>query len=107
MRFFKLAEKKELGVKLIPYIMDMPYTFLFYNNVRVYNQDCLIVDDHFKVSDYAEKLKTPEDAEKMISEVLRPFRDLFKPRNGKAPNISDAMSKLLDQAVGYSMRTYV
>ena len=111
-RVFDLARNRNLPVKLIPYIMDMPpesrHTFLCYNGHSKRNDASSLTGDPFEVSSYVQELRTPEDAERKVSEVLRPFRDPFRPQaDGKAPNIADAMKKLFEKAAGYSMRTYM
>ena len=109
---FDLARHRKLPVKLIPYIMEMPpkslHTFLCYNGHSKRNDETSLTGDPFNISSYVQELRTPEDAERKVSEVLREFCDPFRPHaNGKDLNIADAMEKLFDKAAGYSMRTYM
>ena len=113
-RLYDLANNRSLPVKLIPYIMQMidpsPNTFLFYNNVRVNNQDSSITGDPFNVSSYVTdpNLTTPQEVSTTVAEVLQPFRDLFSAQCGEQQkDIVTAMDKLFKITDRFSMRGYM
>lgn len=114
-RTFDLARNRGLkDVKLIPYIMEMvdpPNTWLFYNNARVNNHDSSVAGDPFGVKGYvADKtLTTPQAVSKKVTEVLQPFRDLFRPPSpGQSPpDIAASMKTLFEETDKFSMRTYM
>lgn len=111
-RTFDLARSRGLNVKLIPYIMQMvdpPSTLLYYNNCRVYNQAPSLVPDPFNVKTYIAdpNLRTPEGVSAKVSEVLQPFRDYFRPVDGKTPKFETVIERLFEETNEFSMRSYM
>jgi hypothetical protein len=112
-RTFDLARNRGLNVKLIPYIMQMvsptPNTFLFFNNARINNQDSSVAGDPFNVSSYVtnEALTTPKGVSTRVTEVLQPFRDLFRHTEGQTTDISAAMDTLFEETNKFSTRSYM
>ena len=112
-RVFDLVENRNLSVKFIPYVMESPNTFWFFNNGRVKNpgrpilvtkQDQSKSDDPFHVLGYVEdsSLTTPRGVAQLVSTVLEPFRDLFRTND-----IATAIVKLYEKTDKYSMRGYM
>lgn len=113
-RVFDLATNRNLPVRLIPYIFQMvepeAHTFLFYNNVRVNNQDTSVTGDPFNVRKYVTDpdLTTPRGVSRRVAEVLQPFRDLFRAKSGeRPPDIASAMKELFGRTNRFSMRGYM
>ena len=110
--FHLLTNPIQLNVKLIPYVMQMvdpPNTWLLYNNCRVKNQAPSAADDPFNVSNYVTDptLRTPEGVSKRVSEILQPFRDLFRHLPGGKADIAAAMHRLFEETNNFSMRSYM
>lgn len=111
-RTFDLAQNRGLNVTLIPYIMQMvkpPNTFLFYNNTRVHNQEQSVTSDPFHVGSYVTDpdLRTPEGVHRRVSEVIQPFRNLFRHYPNKQTDIATAMDRLFKATNTFSMRSYM
>ena len=111
-RTFDLIKNRGLNIKLIPYIMqivDPPSTFLYYNGCRVKNQAPSTSSDPFDIKEYIAdlNLKTPEGVSAMVSGVVQPFRDYFRPVSGKTPDIGTAMERLFKKTNKFSMRSYM
>jgi hypothetical protein len=112
-RTFDLAERRNLPVKLIPYIMQMappsPHTFSFFNNARVNNQDSNVTGDPFNVHAYVNdpNLRTPSGVSRHVATVIQPFRDLFRAPAGAQPDIATGMENLFTATNIFSMRSYM
>ena len=111
-RVFDLVRNRGLNVKLIPFIrqmVDLPHTFLYYNSNRVNNRAPSVSPDPFSVSKYINNpnIRTPEGVSSTLSEVIQPFRDYFRPVDGKTPDIGTAMDQLLKETNNFSMRSYM
>ena len=110
-RTFDLARNRNLPVNLdIPYIMQAPNTFLFFNNARIRNQDSSIAGDPFNVELFMQDptLTTPSEVSRKVASVIQPFRNFFRPdSSGHRPPIESAMEKLFDATNIFSMRSYM
>lgn len=111
-RTYDLALYRGLNVKMIPYVMQMvdpPNTWLLYNNSRINNQDPSVTGDPFNVSSYVAnpKLTTPEGVATRVSEVIQPFRDLFRHTSGQKTDIAASMDILFEETNKFSMRSYM
>jgi hypothetical protein len=112
-RTFDLARNRGLKLKLINYIlqmvMPMTNTFLLYNTARASNQAPSVTTDPFHVTDYITdpSLGTPEGVSHKVTEVLQPFRDLFRTSPEGTPDIATSMDTLFELTNNFSTRSYM
>ena len=116
-RTFNLFRMEKLKLKLIPYIREMvdhPHTFLYFNNNRSYNWASPDADeqDPFKVNSPKflgnDKLATHRAVRTKVAEVIKPFRDIFRPRSdGTLPKVGEPLELFLRATDRWSMRTYM
>ena len=114
-RTFDLITNWGLGVGLIPYIMETPNSFLFYNNTRVRRQEQGVLNLGPDVGDYLidETLATNPGVVQKVREVLQPFRQLFVAplaeagENPPPPDIAVSMEQLFGQTNNHSMKSHM
>jgi hypothetical protein len=111
-RTFDLAENRGLKVKLIPHIIQMvkpPNTRLFFNNVRINNQDSSVTGDPFNIASYIDDpdLLTPQGVSKKVGEAIQPFRDMFRASPGQRADIAITIDRLFKDTDKLSMRSYM
>ena len=116
-RTFKLFRMESLELKLIPYIREMinhPHTLLYFNNNRSYNRASPDPrePDPFKVNSSKflgnDKLATQHAVQMKVAEVIKPFRDFFRPRSdGTRSEVGKPLESFLRATDRWSMRTYM
>ena len=116
-RTFDLFDNRGLNLKRIPYIREMvnpPHTLLHFNNNRLHNRAGPDAEgaDPFKVNSSKflkdNKLATQRAVQMKVAEVIKPFRDLFRPgSDGTLPKINEALDQLFEVTNRWSMRTYM